>query len=585
MPNLITLPEETIVHILARTPPLGILTCREVCRVLWQIIDTSAELQYLLELYSFGYVPPSNPRLDLSYTEKLSLLREHQRQWKTTVSTKVNTYPLRRTKTGYSSTYDFYGGVYVRGSSLHSGGHTRCLDMYQFPSVNRGVEWKQWSHSDLGVDVRDFAMEPDYDLLVLMELNDIVPDRSAPEGAPNATQYFTIHIRSLETNQPHPDAGRATIAYNCPAWTGSGCSFYFQVVGRYLAVVFLISGNRPARSHAHRLTVWDWTTGKMITYVEPTADGAESFTFINDRLFLIPRPGSEGDAGDLHRGRLDIYTFTEPMGDSPAQPARRIASLMLPELADTTATITKLSCRCDPAPSPSSQSATRHRGHPRIFQLAPDNRVLCLMIEAVIISNARGEWSQSEGTLYVPFADMLSAVAHLLGEPSSDSAVEVAWKDWAKRTSWVDTDGLHTGNECYVHGQRVVSTGVGRTDDSGTDSDSDDEGSRRSRVPILTVLDFDPIRVKHELLQSESDIEIFEPTSGNLLDFSVSEDVLRATFLEGEHKAATQCALRKTVINERLTSNHYVMVDDEHVVFVLQNRWGGESSLITYSFN
>ncbi|KAJ1310916.1 hypothetical protein OPQ81_009428 [Rhizoctonia solani] len=583
MPTLfLDLPEEIIRYILAQTPGRDLVRCYQVCHLLKRIIEESAELQYFIELYSFGYVPPSNPRNDILYTEKLQLIKEHKERWTSTSWTQVDTYPLKKRNSNSScSTYDFYGGIYAQGFSLPGvGEHTRRLDFYQLPSVNRGTPWRQWSFEDVGVDVRDFVMQPDYDLLVLLEMNQSLPypNSDGIEGAPDLMQYFTIHLRTLGTNRPHPDAVRPTISYNTPSYRRTRSSFYLQIVGRYLAIQFLVTN--ASGSDKFKLRVWDWTTGKDVTYIEPWTTGAESFTFLSDQLILIPSievvTTSEGGLHNTRtHGKLVVFTFTEPTGNDPAEEARPIASFDLPHTDNPFLDLQGLSCRCDPAPVPSSRSATRHDGIPKLFDLAPENRVLCLKMRSQAVIPV----DQVESTLYVQFADLIGVIAHLLDEPTNKPMLNIPWGGWAKGTSWVDTDLLFTGNECYVFGQRVVSVGLDRTD---ADSDLEEIDTLIRRSSSLCVFDFDPIRIKRELLLSESEIEIFDPRNDSVLGVWGEGPSLRRTFVEGEYVADTPFALRKTLINERLGHHYYVMMDEEHVVMVL--RFGRESSLIVYSF-
>ncbi|CAE6456553.1 unnamed protein product [Rhizoctonia solani] len=580
---LLDLPQEVILCILLHTPGEGLLKWYQVCRLFKCLIDNSAELQYLIELYSCGYVPPSNPRRELLYTEKVQLLKQHQRRWKSTSWTQVDIYPLkRRNPNGSSSTYDFYGGIYAQGSSLIGGNHTRRLDFYQLPSINKGTPWKQWT-LDLAVDTRDFVMQPEYDLLVLLELKQTIPFPNSvaiDETDPDRTQYFTIHLRTLGTNKPHPDAARPTIDYSTPSYRRTSSSFYFQIVGRYLAVQFLVTD--AAGSDKFKLRVWDWTTGNDVTYIEPWQPGAETFTFLSDQLILVPslEVASVGDGGLLNprtHGKLAIFTFTEPTGNSPAEGARRIASFDLPDSENPFLDLRGLSCRCDPAPGPSSRSATRHDSHPRLFDLAPDNRVLCLKMKSTGLIPV----DEIESTLYVQFTSLIGAVARLLEEPIDTPILNIPWKDWAKGTSWVDTDLLYAGNECYVHGQRVVSVGLDHDDE---DDDLDGIAALMRRRSSLCIFDFDRTRNKREISLTESEIEIFDPKNDMVLGTRGDGPSLRRIFVEGEHVADTPFSLRKTLINERLGEHYYVMVDDEHVVMALQ-RPRRESSLIVYSFS
>ncbi|KAG9079355.1 hypothetical protein FS749_008585, partial [Ceratobasidium sp. UAMH 11750] len=262
MITLTTLPEETLVHILCRASPADIQICRQVCRFLWTLIDSSAELQYLIELYTLGYVPPTHPHPTQTYAESLELLRAHKSRTTSISKLKPKRYPLQQTRSGYTSTYDFYGGVYARGSTLNSlSNATRRLELYQLASVNKQTEFKQWTHRDVGVDTRDFAMEPDFDLLVLLELAEQTVDPDATQGTPNLVQHFNVNLRSLETCAAHPDAARPVIRHSLHSFPLMTWSFYFQIVGRYLAVLFLIGvENQPCQ-----LRVWDWTTGNAVT--------------------------------------------------------------------------------------------------------------------------------------------------------------------------------------------------------------------------------------------------------------------------------------------------------------------------------
>ncbi|KAF8707526.1 6-phosphogluconate dehydrogenase, decarboxylating, partial [Rhizoctonia solani] len=569
------LPKEIILCIFVRTPAKDLLKWYQVCQLFKRLIDDSAELQYLIELYSFGYVAPGNPRRDLLSTEKVQLLKQHQKRWKSTSWTQVDVYPLKkRNLNGDTSTYDYCGGVYAQGSSFPGGQYTRRLDLYQIPSVNKGIPWKQWSFDDLGVDTRDFVMQPEYDLLVLLESNQTVlyPNSAGiNEGEPDRTHYFTIHLRTLRTNEPHPDAARPTINYSTPSYRRTTSSFYFQIVGRYLAVQFLVTN--ASGSDKFKLRVWDWTTGKDVTYIEPWQPGAKTFTFLSDQLILIPclEVVSTGGVGLLHprtHGKMAVFTFNEPNDDNPAEGARQIATFELPDSSSPFLYLQRLSCRCDPAPGPSFRSATRHDS-PKLFDLAPESRVLCLKMKSPGVIPI----DEMESTLYIQFTDLIDAVTHLLEGPTDKPVLNIPWENWVKGTSWVDTDLLYTGNECYVYGQRVVSVGLDHTDD---DSDLNEiTAALLRRRSSLCVFDFDPIRNKREILLTESEIEIFYPKTDTVLGTWSDGPSLRNTFVEGEHAADTPFALRKTLINERLDQHYYVMLDDEHNAWGYETRCGG----------
>lgn len=235
-----------------------------MCRFLWTLIDASGELQYVLELYSLGYVLPDNPRQELTYAARLEILREHRKRWDSIMDTKPTRYTLHPPATGRTSSYHFYGGVYALGWPLSPGsGPARRLDLYQLPSVNKGIEYRHWSHPDVGADIYDLTMEPDLDLLVLLELGESLPIIGAAQDSLNTTQHFNIYLRSLESCAPHSDAAHPIINHSVTSFGGALWVFHFQVVGRYLAVLFL--QNQRGENSTYQLVVWDWTTGNTVT--------------------------------------------------------------------------------------------------------------------------------------------------------------------------------------------------------------------------------------------------------------------------------------------------------------------------------
>ncbi|CAE6463591.1 unnamed protein product [Rhizoctonia solani] len=583
--SLLALPNEAIIHILALAEPPDIIRCRAVCRLFRKIIESSAELRYLIELCSFGYVPPANPRLDLSYQEKMTVLNQHQDKWGSDAHMRVDTYRLRDLE-ARSMTYDFHGGTYVRGSSLLGmGEYTRRLDVYRLPSVNKGTGWKEWSHPDLGVDVRDFALQTDYDLLVLLEADEPVSDHETSGGfgsTPDALQHIKVHLRSLETGRPHSIAGRPVLECQVPSYMQSMCSFYAQVIGRYLSVFFQVLAWRGAR--CYELKIWDWTTGKLISYIGPYIDGAESFTFLSDQLILVPCPVTFTIDGELkHQSRLDVYKFDEPSSyDATTQPACLIASFHLPELPEMSV-ISRFSCRCDPALSPSTRSTIPHTASPRIFDLGPDSRVLCIAIEALNIRTGAGARSRTKSMLYVPCAGILDAVKNSLNEHTQEeSTATILWKDWANMASWVDVGKIYTGNQCYMYGQRTVGLVYARNEDVVEDAEEE-----TTRIHSLVVFDFDPVRVKRASQRAQPGVRISNPETEDAWDIPTEETkLIRNVFLGWGSKADAPFSVRTTLINEKFHSPYcYVMIDEEHVVIVLQDIGGRESSLVVYTFN
>jgi hypothetical protein len=278
---------------------------------------------------------------------------------------------------------------------------------------------------------------------------------------------------------------------------------------------------------------------------------SRSFSFLSDRTIVVPRHNTPTEI----LGTLDVYTFEDPPDSTPPAAARYIASFQLLPLPENKLSIVKLSCRCDPAPSPSAQSKAPQHVRPRIYQLASSNRVLSLQITLTTVDRSWGHFEQSEGSLFVPFDSLLDAVADLYGQPEPVTPVSIAWEDWGQRTSWLETSKLHSGNDCFVYGQRVVTTKIHR--DQGVDA----------RKRPIAVLDFDPIRLRRETAPNddgESGFQLFDPESDIIWSEPPEDRALCDMFLGGTCRANARFAVQASQIDSGQSSHSCIMIDDEH---------------------
>lgn len=209
----------------------------------------------MLELDSCGYVEPANPRRDLTYHQKLEVVRNHRDRWN---------HPENITPAVFDANIEIwvpqqYVNQYVDSvfawaaplSDFTPYGRVQQLHIHQLPSPNRGIEYKHWVIPDLGLDVRNFGIDPAQDLLVLLEI-----DLESPHG-----MVDRLHLRTMSTNEVHPSsAASGSVLFHhsstaSPLAPDRTCDF--GISGRLLAVLF-----RPTHIHPSTyLVIWDWTTG------------------------------------------------------------------------------------------------------------------------------------------------------------------------------------------------------------------------------------------------------------------------------------------------------------------------------------
>lgn len=196
----------------------------------------------MLELDACGYVEPANPRRDLTDVEKLELVRNHRKRWSKPESVIPNTVDVSG-----ALTWAYTDGVYIQ--PVRDALFIRQLHFHQLPSPNRGVEHSHWVISDLGANTRDFAIDPEQNLLVLLEAR--IPQYD--QGV------YKLHLRSMLTGEPHSDTspGQHILAYRHHTSLDRGAPVSFEICGRLLFAMF------PSRSLylPSRLIIWNWNAG------------------------------------------------------------------------------------------------------------------------------------------------------------------------------------------------------------------------------------------------------------------------------------------------------------------------------------
>lgn len=225
----------------------------QVCRYFRQIFDDSPQLQYLFQLGLLGYAEPRVPRVDLTYTQKVRLLREH--------STRIKNLE------GHANCVRFYFNgrppskcsisqgilAHLSPSNAHGFGY---IHVYRLPSFNRNLnDFETWSHENLGIGITDFGISSALDLLILFELHESL---TGFHGPAEPTEAVKIHLRSLKSGSNHPAAIMPVIMY-APR-RRIELDFDHQIVGDYLVVHFRFVGDDDDTC----LAVWNWTTGGEI---------------------------------------------------------------------------------------------------------------------------------------------------------------------------------------------------------------------------------------------------------------------------------------------------------------------------------
>ncbi|KAG9089024.1 hypothetical protein FS749_001673 [Ceratobasidium sp. UAMH 11750] len=424
-----SLPSESIIHILLFLAPKEIRKCQQVCRFLRNLVQDSPRLRYLLELDSLGYSAPLNPRNDLSYDEKIQVLRRMRNppDPSTNIPFRIGLNTTHNTITNYQ----FARGVFAQGGpSLDV---TRSLNLYRLASFNANTSYEQWHLSDLGVNAQDFKMDPDLDLLVLLETD-------AAPGDPEVDLVRRLHLRSLRTGLPHPLAA-VPVIISTDKFTSNFTDANFQLVGRFVAL--LCHTNQLLSPDPSRISIWDWTTGDLVTFADVTG---QCFTFVSDTCFVTGC--SRRKYAKEIIGSLEVYTF-DP--SRPGRRARHVASLHLPTTPEGPchSSFSFSFAPLGPLSFPANGLALS-TVPPRIYDLSPSSHYICLKILAYNIQNHPSE--MTKGALFIPATSIVNATSTI---SPRESQLHVPWENWARGTSWIHHGGMR-GEKDHIFGQQAA---------------------------------------------------------------------------------------------------------------------------------
>ncbi|KIY44637.1 hypothetical protein FISHEDRAFT_77261 [Fistulina hepatica ATCC 64428] len=301
--GLLGLPEELTIHIFGMLQARSLLALRMVCRHFMDMIDNCAELQYIVTLDAAGMSDVAGNSNIMGYADRLQVLRDKIHAWRTLTwsSTEVLSVPLE------CSTYELVAGVYMKSTN------GRNLVRVQLPSED--TTSTVVVHEDVGVQARDFAIDPSQDLLVLVEEGSEPPPNTAIREARVYLRRMTAPTESLDVPKPvlsfqiypHADGGNRMRS----AW--------IHIFYDMLALFIWVGTGR-------RLLIWNWQKGtQLVDLHEPDIPPSTyDFAFLSREAFFLTNVA--------HGGAIQIFTYSV---EAPAPPVR-VATLRLPTIRENT---------------------------------------------------------------------------------------------------------------------------------------------------------------------------------------------------------------------------------------------------------
>ncbi|KAH8991383.1 hypothetical protein EDB86DRAFT_2935103 [Lactarius hatsudake] len=300
---LLDLPVEILSEVLVLLDHLSILHCSAVCRHLHALVATSLNLQYRVELAAEGLIDGSPGGPAYTTAARMDLLLERRVAWRAL-------RPRRRASValaGHCHAYELVGGLFAK--ALEEYGAARRLVASWLPSNT--TDETRLVVDDLGVRIKDFALDPAQDLIVLLEHRPAAGP-SANTSAATAGADIRVHLRKLSAGAvvPHPEA---KVPVLCRRALGPVHGCMIQIVEDVVGMYFWMP--------LHGVLIWNWMAGEELVFIQEdqAPERIWDFSFLSPRAYMVT---TLKDGGEIR-----IYSFASP--SSFRRPAH-VATLHLP---------------------------------------------------------------------------------------------------------------------------------------------------------------------------------------------------------------------------------------------------------------
>ncbi|OJA12067.1 hypothetical protein AZE42_02190 [Rhizopogon vesiculosus] len=296
--GLLGLPVDILLYMLVYLDAYDLVRARKLCNTLRQLIDSSEELLYTIDLKYYHTIPSPLPVSVLPIAIRRKLLRQRESAWQKAEYSQRDRIPFPHPDRYHQWSCGVLG-IIPRGE----------IKFIQFP-LSAGdragtTMCRQWSYKIDNLTVH-YSYSPMQDLLVLLT-----------RLLPVENHEYEISFRSLSEDKFHPDAASAVVKMELlgPKYTE------VMIFGDYYGLFCKNVGSNGARVDV--LQVWNWKVKDWyrVKIFDPE-DGTMHFRLIlNDRLLVVNTIGD-----------LTLYSLV-----NSSDAIQLIVTFSLPSLPSTSA--------------------------------------------------------------------------------------------------------------------------------------------------------------------------------------------------------------------------------------------------------
>lgn len=274
MAQLVDLAPELLIAILRQLPYQGLLRCLRVCRLFFDVITKSPDLDYHIHLQVAGMW--NNPECSVSIPMRLALLNKREESWDFLKPSSLAKFPIP----GISSLlFDLSPTIFSLGTAPNEHSYkTEGIQSVQLPFLiedDSNVETMSWDFVNLGMRVIEYALSIEVnDLLVLViRFAPLTPclqttylstlSSEADENEPT-TAHLAIVLLQYSTKKTH-ELAENPIFPLCTATEDMGIPSVGLDISEENLAVSIVFEEPTMKAAASTLCIFNWRTGKSKT--------------------------------------------------------------------------------------------------------------------------------------------------------------------------------------------------------------------------------------------------------------------------------------------------------------------------------
>lgn len=271
--KFLEIPAELLLDILGYLDIYDLVRARKVCSDIRQLVDSSSELQYSIDIQYFNAIPASLPSCDIDVATRRQLLRKSETAWQNAEYSHRYSIPMSYRPDNY------------RWSCGTLGVPKKSIAQIKF--VQPALSDKDTSTTNLqqrsckidSTAFEGYSFSPAQDLVAILS-----------KSAYGERHAYDVTFRSLSEDKPHPEAASPVVKALDYQIVGRFDSPYTQtaIFGDYYGL-FCKYGRKADGRVVDFLQIWNWKSKDTFQCLEifDVACGTTHFSFItNDRLLV-----------------------------------------------------------------------------------------------------------------------------------------------------------------------------------------------------------------------------------------------------------------------------------------------------------